>query len=873
VGLAKYFRKRHFDKTPEPKGAERRPGAGHKLAFVVQEHHATALHYDFRLEIDGVLKSWAVPKGPSLDPHEHHLAIQTEDHPYDYRKFEGVIPEGNYGAGNVIIWDEGWYEARAGDPADSQATLRRELKKGHLTFVLHGKKLKGEFALIKMQHANDDKAWLLIKKGDEYASGEDVTQQKESVRSHKQVDDLGARGKLPNLQEYPKKARPWQVSPMLATLVDEPFSRDGWLFEIKWDGYRAVGIKHGTYVDLYSRNHNPFAAKFPPVVEALRGLKHDVILDGEIVAIDGQGASHFEWLQNWGRDPQGSLKYCVFDILWCDGRDVREMPLLRRKALLKSVLPKSDVFVFSDDVERDGLKLFEEMQIRGLEGMVAKRADSPYREGVRGEAWLKVKTHLRQEVVIGGYTEPRGSRQYLGSLLVGIYDRGKLVYVGHSGGGIPDDQRRLLRDKLKRLERQTSPFATEPKPNAPVHWVRPELVCEMEFSEWTKEGYMRQPEYKGLRPDKNPEQVHREKPKALTTAGGHPRAATPDSGQAREGVSASGDSTEAEPNRDGRDLRLGRHDYARERSPEAETPGSAKSNLPFELTHLDKIFFPKHKYTKGDLINYYTSVAQYILPYLKDRPCSMNRMPNGITGEGFFQKNNEHLPDWVPHADIFSESNNANLRWIVGGELNTLLYMVQLGCIEINPWNSRTGHLEKPDWIVIDLDPEGVSFGQVIEVARTVKEVCHEWRIPSYPKTSGKTGLHIYIPMHAKYTYEQCKNLAHLIALEVNKRQPKLTSVERLPEKRKHKIYLDFLQNREGQTLAAPYSVRPTPDATVSMPLHWEEVRAGLEPTDFTIKNAPARLKRQGDIWGPALGKGIDIAATLKHVERSGGHL
>lgn len=819
MGLGKYFKKRRFDKTPEPKGIVKQTGSK-KLAFVIQEHHASRLHYDFRLELDGVLKSWAVPKGPSLDPHEHHLAIQTEDHPYEYRNFEGVIPEGNYGAGNVIIWDEGWYEARKGSAEDSEKTLGKELKKGHMTFILHGEKLKGEFALIKMPHAAEKNAWLLIKKGDEFATTADVTKQNESVKSHRQVDDMGARNKIADLSAYPKKTSPWAVSPMLATLIDEPFSKEGWLFEIKWDGYRAIGSKKQSDIELYSRNGLDFAHKYPPVAEALRTFKHDVIVDGEVVATDREGKPHFEWLQNWQRDPQGSLQYYLFDILWCEGHDVRDMPLQERKRLLKSIIPKSDTLCYSDDVATEGLALFKEMQQRGLEGMIAKRSDSPYREADRSQNWLKIKTHLRQEVVIGGYTEPRGGRKYLGSLVVGVYENGDLRYVGHSGGGIPDQQRKQLKDKLAGLERKTSPFIIEPKPNAPVHWVKPELVCEMSFSEWTQEGYMRHPQFEGLRPDKKPAAVHREKPKKLPVS-------------------------------------------------TARMKKTAANDSPLQLTHLDKIFFPKHKHTKGDLITYYTSVAEYILPYLKDRPHSLNRMPDGITGPSFYQKNNEHLPDWVPSADIFSESNDANLHWIVGGKLNTLLYMVQLGCIEINPWNSRTNHLDKPDWIVIDLDPEGIGFKKVIEVAKTVKEVCDEWGVPTYPKTSGKTGIHIYIPLQANYTYEQGKNLAHLIALEVNKRQPTLTSVERMPEKRKHKIYIDFLQNREGQTLAAPYSVRPTPEATVSMPLHWDEVTPKLLPTDFTVKNALARLKRVGDLWKPVLGRGIDVQAVLERIEKS----
>ncbi len=807
MSLRDYHRKRQFDQTPEPKGAVKQASAAtsaHRLAFVVQEHHATALHYDFRLEMDGVLRSWAVPKGPSLDPHEHHLAIQTEDHPYEYRRFEGVIPEGQYGAGNVIIWDEGWYEPKI-------------IKPGHITVILHGKKLKGEFALIKMPHAKEDNAWLLIKKGDEYASDADITRQDQSVETGRRVDDLG--GKLPDLSKLPKIAKPWPVKPMLCTLVDEPFSRDGWLFEIKWDGYRAIGTKHRDKVELYSRNGLDFAAKYPPVFEALHSFKHDVIVDGEVVVVDEHGASHFEWLQHWHDDPHGSLRYYLFDLLWLDGHDLRSLPLTQRKAMLRTILPKSAVLQYSDHIETDGDKLFAQMQSRGLEGMVAKRADAPYREGDRGQDWLKVKTGYQQEFVIGGYTEPRGTRQYLGSLLIGYYDHGQLVYAGHSGGGIADDDRKALLTQLHKLERPTSPFAPpEPKPNAPVHWVEPKLVCEMAFTEWTSDGSLRHPRYLGLRPDKAATEVHREQPKHTRT------------------TSVAQDAPKTSHN---------------------------SSGLPFEKTHEDKVFFPKAGITKGDLFAYYESVADFILPYLQDRPLSLNRQPGGITDHGFYQKNNPHLPDWAPSADIFSESTNETLHWLVGRDLPTLLYMVQLGCIEINPWTARVGHLDRPDWLVIDLDPEGVTFEDVITVARTTHAVLGDWHIPSYPKTSGKSGLHVFIPLGAKYTHDQSRDLAHLIVIEVNKREPKLTSIERNPDKRPHKIYLDWLQNREGQTLAAPYSVRPTPTATVSMPLHWDEVKPGLSPTDFDIKNALARLHRTGDLMAPVLGPGIDLAAIL----------
>lgn len=508
MSLSKYHKKRDFRKTPEPKGKIKK-GRG-KLAFVVQEHHASQLHYDFRLEVNGVLKSWAVPKGPSTNPHDRHLAIVTEDHPFEYRKFEGVIPEGHYGAGNVIIWDEGYYEPyHDGDP---EKVIKAELKKGHITFFLFGKKLKGEFALIKL-HGADENAWLLIKKGDKFANSKDIIKQGKSVKSGKTVDEIGGSIKSESIYKYPKKVKPWQVKPMLATLVDEVPDGKYWLFEVKWDGYRAIAGKHKDEAQLYSRNATDFRDHYPPVVEAVRKIKHDMILDGEIVVLDKDGRPHFEWLQNYRKEPSGHLHYYAFDIIWYDGRDVRAMPLVERKKLLKSVIPANSVIRYGDYIRKQGERLLQEMHKKGLEGIIAKKTGSPYREDVRGRDWLKIKTGLRQEVVIGGYTEPRGSRQYIGSLIAGVYEKGKFIYVGHSGGGIPDKQRGELLVRLKKLERKSSPFQEEPKPNAPVHWVRPEIVCEMSFSEWTADGYMRHPQFEGLRSDKSPKQVHKELPK------------------------------------------------------------------------------------------------------------------------------------------------------------------------------------------------------------------------------------------------------------------------------------------------------------------------------------------------------------------------
>lgn len=791
MGLQEYSKKRNFGNTPEPAVSSSKKHT--KLAFVVQQHQASHLHYDFRLELDGVLKSWAVPKGPSMNPHEHHLAVQVEDHPYKYKDFEGEIPKGNYGAGTVKIWDKGYYEARKGDEPNDSKTIEHELKNGHITFILHGKKLKGEFALVRLHNSKQEKNWLLIKKADKFAKAEIIEEK-------------------PNLNDYPKKAMPKDVDPMLCTLVGEPFNQEGWQFEIKWDGYRAIASKRGDEVKLYSRNQNDFTDKFAPVMQALQKIKHDVVIDGEIIAADEEGISHFEWLQNWQSNPRGVLQYQIFDILWCDGVDVQKMPLNLRKFLLRSIMPKSNILQISDDVKTKGKDLFEQAQKHRLEGIVAKKEGSQYKQGVRGEDWLKIKTHLRQEVVVGGYTEPRGARKYMGSLLLGVFEDGKLVYVGHSGGGIADDLRKNLVQQLSKLKRSTSPFSEKIKPNSEAHWVQPKIVCEMSFSEWTQDGRMRQPKFEGLRADKNSKDVHIDKvPKAK--------------------------------------------------------PKAPKSNLPFEATNLDKVFFPRHGYTKSNLFEYYRSVAKYILPYIKNRPLSLNRMPDGINGQAFFQKNNPHLPDWAPYADIFSESNNANLRWLVGDDLETLLYAVQLGSVEINPWNSTVNHLDKPDWAVIDLDPHGVGFDKVITVAKTVHEVCQEWKIPNYIKTSGIAGLHIYIPLHAKYTNDQAKNLAHLVALEVNSRLPKITSVLRSPDKRQRKVYIDFLQNREGQTVVAPYSIRPVPDASVSMPLRWDEVNDKLKPTMFNMNNAVERIKKVGDLWEPVLKETVDLKAVLKMID------
>lgn len=815
--LAKYKKMRRFSETPEPSGKVAKRAKG-KLRFVVQKHAATRLHYDFRLEMDGVLKSWAVPKGPSLRPSDKRLAMMVEDHPLEYRTFEGTIPEGNYGAGDVIVWDEGTYE-----PHDEPLAM---VKAGKVAFDLHGKKLQGFFELVKMK-GKEDNAWLLFKKKDEHAANRDVTRDQSSVRSNRTLGDRNKKGKKaapaakkPAAAKRGKDRPPLDAEPMLATLVEEPFDRDGWIFELKWDGYRAIGGAVGGEVTLLSRTKQDFRKHFPPVVDALAELGHDAVIDGEVVAMDGRGRSSFQLLQNYVRTKNGRLEYRAFDLLWLDGHDLRAQPLAQRKELLKELVGGGDVVKYSDHVERLGIEFFAAAKERGLEGIMAKNAESPYASGKRTSDWLKIKTHQRQEVVVCGYTAPRSSRKHFGALVVGVYEGKRLRYAGHVGGGFTTATLEDTYAKMKSLERKTSPFDPVPKTNEPVTWLRPELVCEVSFQEWTNDGSMRQPIFKGLRVDKPATSVKPELPKA-----------------AKETVE------ESEGKEGGRGAKL---------------------------SNLDKVFWAKEGITKGDLIEYYRRMASIILPYLKDRPENLLRHPNGVGKPGFFQKDHDHAPPFVRIEDIESESKGEAIQYLVCDDLETLLYMVNLGCIEINPWNSRVGSLDRPDYLIMDIDPKGVGYDAVVEVAQAVRRTLARAGVEGYPKTSGKRGLHVFVPLGARYTHDQSRQFAEIVANVVHRELPDLTTVERSIAKRPKKaIYIDYLQNRLGQTLAAPYSVRPWPGATVSTPLRWSEVKKGLDPAAFTMATIHARLKKLGDLWEPVLGKGIDLEAAVERLSSS----
>jgi bifunctional non-homologous end joining protein LigD len=836
LSLTKYRQKRHFGQTPEPQGGD--SAASGDLRFVIQKHQASHLHYDFRLELDGVLKSWAVPKGPSTNPNEKRLAMMVEDHPIDYGDFEGIIPPGNYGAGSVIVWDRGTYRARdAATRKQSEQMVAEGLKRGHLKFVMEGEKLRGEFALLKLKKGEKN-AWLLVKKRDEHADG-DAIDHDHSVLSGRTLADVAAgvsaKGKrtVAKPKKSPRRATPAPkstsfVKPMLATLVDKPFDRDGWLFEVKWDGYRAIAEVNDGEVRLYSRNEQSFNTTFAPVAEGLKELGHDAILDGEIVALDRDGISQFQLLQNYRRTGKGQLVYYVFDLLECDGEDLRSKPLRQRKKRLTTLIGGFKNVLLSEHVEQTGIAFFEAASERGLEGVVAKNASSPYREGVRNNDWLKIKTHQRQEAVIAGYTRPKGSRQHIGSLVLGVYEGGKLTYIGHTGTGFDTRGLADMYQRLQELRRDSTPFEMEPKTNTPAQWLEPNLVCEVNFQGWTDSGRMRHPVFVGLREDKAARSVHRE--------------------QAKDAVQATTPS----------------------KRPRARiaTPSTTPSTNAPKLTNLTKVYWPEDGYTKGDLIEYYREVASTILPYLKDRPMSLNRHPNGINKPNFYQKDvsQQPPPDWVETVQIKLESEKRTLLAPLCQNEETLLYLANLGCIEMNPWNSRTTSLDRPDYLVIDLDPEAIAFSAVVEAALAVRKVLEKASADCFCKTSGKTGLHIYIPLGARYDYEPARQFGELIANLVNAELPETTSVVRRPVLRQGKVYLDYLQNSRGQTLASAYSVRPYAGATVSTPLKWSEVSRRLDPSRFTIRTVLKRLEKIGDLWKPAIGKGIDLARCVERL-------
>ncbi|MFP5438996.1 MAG: DNA ligase D [Bacteroidia bacterium] len=879
--LEKYNQKRDASKTPEPFGGKSKED---KLRFVIQKHAASHLHYDFRLEMEGVLKSWAVPKGPSLDPDVKRLAMMVEDHPYDYRNFEGIIPQGEYGGGTVIVWDEGFYEPYESEVKTTKGhdkELLDGLHSGKIKFVLMGKKLKGAFALVKA-HGRGENGWLLMKLEDKYASNKDIALKDKSVISGKTLEQVAKTSKNIYGQKAPeseqealeqkvettlkkpkaKKAELLlkegrkvkmltEVKPMLATLVNEPFDTPGWTYEVKWDGYRALAYIKDGKSELQSRNLKTFTEKYYPIAAVMDSWSINALLDGEILVIGKDGKANFSALQNWRSEADGDLVYYAFDLLWYEGRNITGLPLSERQAILKEILPTNDDHVrLSRVFDTNGLAFFEAAQKMGLEGIMAKKADSTYAIDSRSKDWLKIKVNQRQEVVIGGFTKNEGTAKQFSSLLLGVYNNEKFEYVGKVGTGFSDKKQKEMMALFEPLITSKIPFDTEPdvnkpsrfRPNPPkakATWLKPELVCEVSFIEVTGDGVFRHPSFEGMRSDKKASEVVREtasETKAITTP-------------------AKADKLIAAPRRDAAKTLL---------NPKEETQVKKVNGHNLKFSNLGKVYWPEEGYTKRDMFNYYYQVAEYILPHLKDRPLSLNRFPSGIQGKSFYQKDVKgKAPDWAITYP-YTNSDGEDKEFLVGDNEATLLWMASLGCIEMNPWFSRTTHPDNPDYCVIDLDPaEKTTFEQVIQAAREVKDVLDALAVPSYVKTSGSTGIHIYIPLGAKYTYDQSQMFARLLVSIVHDKLPDFTSLERKIKDRNEKMYLDFLQNRPGATIACAYSLRPKPGATVSMPLHWDEVKKGLKMSDFTINNAIARIRSEGDLFKATLEEGIDMEKAL----------
>ncbi len=829
--LEAYRKKRAAGATSEPFGSEAlaRPGI-----FVIQKHSARRLHFDLRLEIGGVLRSWAVPKGPSLDPKEKRLAVATEDHPLEYGDFEGLIPAGNYGAGAVIVWDRG--------PTVHHLPPEEALDDGKLLFELKGFKLRGLWTLVRTKR--DPKEWLLIKKPDGAATGQAADELpagsvlsglrvEELKEGHDRAAELAA--ELERLGAPRRRVDPRKVEPMLAELSHQPFSRRGWIFELKYDGYRllaakqppAPGERHPAVVLRY-RSGTDVTGTYPDLALAMRSLPYErLLLDGEVVVLDDEAHPSFHLLQQRAKltrrpDVERAAARLpatlyVFDLLACGGFDLRGLPLAERKRLLRQVLPETGPLRFADHVEVEGEALYTEVRRRGLEGVVAKRLDRPYRAGRSGD-WIKIRADLTGDFVVLGYTLPDGGRTGFGGLHLGALAGGRMAYVGRVGSGFTGKQLGQVRARLDAFRRPDPPF-DDGAPRGKEHvWVDPQLVVEVRYTELTPDGQLRHPVFVRLREDRRPEDC---------LLPSEPPAATE--------VAAAG----------------------------ANEPAVERPTV--QITRPGKVLWPAEGFTKGDLIAYYRSVARWLLPYLKDRPLVLDRYPDGIEGKSFFQKNApDFAPEWIRTEPVWSEDTGKETRYFVCGDEETLAYLANSAAIPLHVWASRIGSIQAPDWAILDLDAKDAEFRHVVRVAQALRKLCDSIELPSFVKTSGATGLHVLLPLAGQCTHEQARQLATLLARLVAQRLPEIASVARMPSQRKGRVYVDALQNGYGKLLVAPYSVRPRPGAPVSMPLTWSEVTARLDPARFTMASARARLaRRANDPLRPVLDSMADLPAVL----------
>jgi bifunctional non-homologous end joining protein LigD len=838
--LEEYRRKRRFDRTPEPVGKESGPAS--KNTFVVQKHAARRLHYDFRLAINGTLKSWAVPKGPSLSSADKRLAVQTEDHPLDYANFEGKISEGNYGAGTVMVWDRGTFRM------EGNLDALRQLERGEIKFNLNGEKLHGSFVLVKLKHSEKGNEWLFIKHKD---AAEDPTW---NIDAH---DGSAITGRTleeiteelpPKRQASPihvgevhgarKAVMPSRMAPMLATLTERPFSDPDWIFEIKWDGVRVLAWIADGALTLRSRTGGEITAQYPEL-KSLPEAFHakQAILDGEIVALDARGHSDFELLQQrmHVRNPSANLAaqipvtYFVFDLLYCDGYDFRESPLLERKQLLQRLLHTSDRFRYSDHQREHGNELLELAKEQGLEGIVAKRADSRY-VSERSANWVKLKTTKTVDAVVGGWTARRSPDAPFGSLLLGLYDGKKMRFIGHVGSGFDGKKQQDIAGKLKGHATSTCPFDVVPETNEKAFWAAPSLVARVKFSGWTRENRLRHPVFLALRGDARPEDC-RLKSEVVP-------AVSPVLVHAPEVV--------------GRVLNMKAQIEAELFKGHSENVTIELDGKRFRLSNLNKVYFPESGYSKRDLLAYYYRMAEYVLPFLKDRPLVLRRYPDGIEGQAFFQKDvREGMPEWLQTVAVASEGRGEVIHYAIANDRASLLFLTSLGCIDHNPWASRRQDLDHPDYFFFDLDPsDGTEFSTVVTVARALLEKLNELGLHVFLKTSGATGIHIYLPVEPVYTYEQLRTFAEIVARMVTAEHPNLITNERSVARRPAgRILIDVHQNAHGRPLAAPYVVRAFAKAPVSTPLLPGELRASLRPANLNMKTVFVRLKEKGDLW------------------------
>jgi bifunctional non-homologous end joining protein LigD len=859
MSLKEYTKKRSFVKTPEPKGDQAAGTSGGNY-FCVQRHDATRLHYDFRLEMDGTLKSWAVPKGPSLEPLSKNLAVHVEDHPVAYGSFEGNIPKGEYGGGSVMLWDRGTFELLGDAPGAAQ------IERGDLKFRLHGEKLTGEFALIHMRNRGKGNEWLIIKKKDSDAKpGWNIEDYAHSVLTGRSQQEIAE--DLPAVQQAPAASHrslarirgaveapmPRSISPMLATLTTKPPPGDQWLYEVKWDGVRAVCFVEDNQLRIYSRTQKRCEQQYPELSVLPHFLKASTaILDGEIAVLDGQGRSSFNLIQPRisVADPNSiahlarstPVTLFLFDLIYLDGYDLRGVPLEERKKLLAEIVTPADHIRLSDHFVANGEAMLEAARAHGLEGILAKRRSSKY-ESRRGQDWFKIKVNWQQEFVIGGFTH--GERDYFSSLVLGLYEGGKLKHAGQVGTGFNDKSLKDIYSKLEPLITKKSPFAGSVKALRDVTFVKPELVADIKFLEFTPEGLLRAPVFLGLRADKDPQACVREIP------GDEPDAVRAEPEPARENVK-------------------------REPLIPVEPPANMTVEIgghSLKFTNLSKVLYPGEGITKRDLINYYDAVADLIIPHLRDRPLSLKRYPNGIDHAFFFQKDAEDkVPEWVRLEPIFSEHNQDKIHYIICNDRATLLYLANLACIDQNPWMSRVGSLDNPDFAIIDLDPtSGCPYSQIVEAAQIVKMKLDALGIQGYPKTTGGDGMHIYIPLEPVYTYDQVRSFAELLSVLTIRENPGLFTTPRAVAKRqKAKVYFDYLQISSAKTIATAYVLRAHPGAPVSAPLDWSEVKKGLDSSQFNIHNVLDRFAKVGDLFQPVLTNKQKLETALEKVSQLG---